>query len=73
MRCHTRNRSEAPLLEGDFTDEEEEEKEESVEVVVIVILPTGQVNIVTHFSKCHIFSSRSDSKWERKGAWKKMR
>ena len=63
MRCHTRNRSEAPLLEGDFTDEEdEEEKEESVEVIVIVILPTG-----------HIFSSRSDSKWGRKGAWKKMR
>ena len=27
VRCHTRNRSEAPLLEGDFTDEEEEEKQ----------------------------------------------
>lgn len=33
VRCHTRNRSEAPLLEGDFTDEEEEEEEkESIEV-----------------------------------------
>ena len=55
MRCHTRNRSEAPLLEGDFTDEEEEEEKESVEVVVVVILQTGQVNIchsllkVSHF------------------------
>ena len=26
VRGHTRNRSEAPLLEGDFTDEEEEEE-----------------------------------------------
>ena len=32
MRCHTRNRSEAPLLEGDFTDEEEEEQKESTGV-----------------------------------------
>ena len=37
VRCHTRNRSEAPLLEGDFTDEEEEEEEkESIEVFVCI-------------------------------------
>ena len=32
VRGHTRNRSEAPLLEGDFTDEEEEEKMENTDV-----------------------------------------
>ena len=32
VRGHTRNRSEAPLLEGDFTDEEEQEKMENTDV-----------------------------------------
>ena len=44
VRGHTRNRSEAPLLEGDFTDEEEEEEK----------MENTDVGIYSYFFRCSV-------------------
>ena len=69
VRGHTRNRSEAPLLEGDFTDEEEEEeKMENTDVGIYSYFFSLQCSNFWSVSVffCNLLV-RSDFKWGRKG------
>ena len=71
VRGHTRNRSEAPLLEGDFTDEEEEEeKMENTDVRIYSCFSWLQGSNFWSVSVLYTFCNllvRSDFKWGRKG------
>ena len=71
VRGHTRNRSEAPLLEGDFTDEEEEEeKMENTDVRIYSCFSWLQGSNFWSASVFYTFCNllvRSDFKWGRKG------
>ena len=59
VRGHTRNRSEAPLLEGDFTDEEEEEeKMENTDVRIYIYVFLGcRVQFLVSICILHILQS----------------